>query len=220
MKWLALALLAFAPAAHADAEAWKGFYGGLGAGGGNSHSTWVTDATLGTLDEQVSHKARGAFLGGQFGHRWGAGPLRLGLELAWYGGKMEERSDANITGADNRERVTKILNPALLTAQLGMAASRVLVYARGGMGYANIELQAINHQVGNVATWETHALGWTAGTGFEVAVRKHLSLGLEYDYMRLTAQDRSTVNSGGVTVHADDFKTRVNLLLLRLNYLY
>lgn len=220
MKWLALALLAFVPAVHAEGEAFKGFYGGVGAGGGNARSTWVTDATTGVIDEEVLHKSRGGVVGAQFGHRWGAGPLRAGLEIAWYGGKMEERGDANIAGTANLERVTKVMNPALLTAQLGLAGSRALVYVRGGMGYAGIELQAIDHQAGNVATWETHALGWTAGTGFEVAIGRGLSLGLEYDYLRLTAPDRSTPNSNGVTVHADDFKTRVNLVLLRLNFLY
>src|SRR5438552_18124919 len=116
MKWLALSLLAFTAAAHADADSWNGWYGGLGVGGGNAHSTWVTDATFGTLDEQVDQKARGGLLGGQFGYRWGR-TLLAGLELAWYGGKMEERGDANITGANNRERVTKILNPGSLAAQ-------------------------------------------------------------------------------------------------------
>lgn len=214
-------MLALSATARADADDWRGWYGGLGVGGGTAHSTWVTDATFGTLDEQVDHKARGGLLGGQFGWRGSAGgPLRAGLELAWYGGKMEERGDANITGADNRERVTKILNPGSLAAQLGIAASRALIYVRGGLAFANIELQAINHQVGNVATWETTALGWTAGTGFEIATGKHLALGLEYDYARLSAKDRTTVNSGGEQVHANDFKSKMKILLLRLNYRY
>lgn len=222
MRWLALSLLALSASARADADDWRGWYGGLGAGGGRAHSTWVTDATLGTLDEQVDQKARGGLLGGQFGWRGSAGgPLRAGLELAWYGGKMEERGDANVSGAPNQERVTKILNPGSLAAQLGIAAgSHALLYARGGLAFANIELQAINHQIGNVATWETTGLGWTAGTGLEVATGRHLSLGLEYDYARMSAKDRTTVSSGGVQVHAEDFKTRMSILLLRLNYRY
>ena len=223
MKWLALSLLVLlttaAAAARADTDGWNGWYGGLGVGGGRAHSTWVTDATFGTLDEQVDQKARGGLIGGQFGRRWG-GTLLAGLELAWYGGKMEERGDANITGADNRERVTKILNPGSLAAQLGIAGSRALLYVRGGLAFANIELQAINHQIGNTATWETTALGWTAGSGFEVATGRHLSLGLQYDYARMSAKDRTTINSGGEQVHANDFKTRMNTLLLRLNYRY
>lgn len=219
MKWLALALLALSAAARAGADDWRGWYGGLGAGGGNAHSTWVTDATSGMLDEEVSHKARGGVLGGQIGYRWGRA-LLAGLELAWYGGKMEERGDANLSGAPGTERVTKLLNPGSLAAQFGVAGSRALVYVRGGLAFANIELQAIDHLAGNTATWETTALGWTAGTGFEIAMGRGYTLGLEYDYARLSAKDRTTVDSGGTQAHANDFKTRMNLVLLRLNYRY
>jgi len=223
MRFLALALFLAAPAAHADAEAWRGVYGGFGLGGGNARSTWVTDATfVGPIDEPVEHSARGAALGVQYGYRRPiSGSLLLGVELAWYAAHMEERGDANITGAANRERVSKVLHPLSLALQLGIApGSHSLVYVRGGFAYARIELQAINHQVGNVATWEGHGTGWTAGAGFEYKVRKHWSLGFEYDYAKLRAPDMTTVNSGGVTVHSADFKTRVNLFLLRANYLY
>lgn len=225
MRRLALLLLLAAPAAYAEPDDWRGWYGGLGVGGGRAHSTWVTDATLtGTFDEQVDQKARGGLIGLQWGHRWSAGgPLRAGLEFAWYGGKMEERGDANLSafGITDRERVTKILNPGSLAAQLGIAAgSHALLYARGGFAFASIELQAINHAVGNVATWETTALGWTAGAGLEVATGKHMSLGLQYDYARMTAKDSTTTNSGGEQVHANDFKTRMNTYMLRINYRY
>jgi len=221
VKWLALALLAVAPAAQADAEAWKGFYGGFGLGGANAKSTWVTDATFGTLDEPVEHSAKSVAGGVQWGYRRPAGEhLLLGLEFAWYAAHMEDRSEANLQGAANRERVTKVLHPLSLAATLGVAFSRSLVYVRGGFAYAMIELQAINHQIGNVATWEDHATGWTAGAGFEYQLSRHLSLGFEYDYARLRAANLSTVNSGGVTVQAADFETKVNLFLLRANYRY
>jgi len=220
MRLLAIALFFTAGAAQAD-ELWRGFYGGAAVGGGDAHSTWVTDATFGTLDEQVEHKGQGAVGGLQFGYRRPvAGPLLLGAELAWYGGKIEDRSEADITGADNRERVTKVRNPGSLAALLGIAGSRSLLYLRGGLAFAQIELQAINHQVGNVATWESTGYGWTAGAGVELFVHKRLTLGLEYNYARLKMKDQTTVNSGGVEVRADDFKTNVRLGLLRLNYNY
>jgi len=216
MKWLALSLLAFAAAAHADADGWNGWYGGLGAGGGNARSTWNTDFDGST--EEVSHKARGGVVGGQIGYRWG-GTLLAGLELAWYGGKIEDRSQPS-TGTANSERVTKVLNPGSLALQLGVGGSHALVYARGGLAFASIERQAINQAIsGDVATWETTALGWTAGTGFEVDIRRRLSLGLEYDYARLTAKDQ-TVGNDISRVHANDFKARLNIVLLRLNFRY
>lgn len=223
MRWLALTLLALAPVAFADDEKpFRGFYGGLGVGGGNAHSTWITDATTGTLDEQVDHNARGGLLGGQFGYRWSAGgPLRAGLEFAWYGGKMEDRSDTKAIGIADQERVTKVMNPGSLAVQLGIAGgSRAFIYARGGLAFANIELQAINHLTNSVATWEGTALGWTAGTGLEIAVRRNWTVGLEYDYARLSAKDRITTDTGGTQMHANDLKTRTRIGLLRINFLY
>ena len=220
MRRIALALFFLAPAAHADDPLWNGFYGGLGVGGGKAHSTWVTDTTFLTLDEQIDHRASGALGGLQWGYRKPvAGPLLLGAELAWYGGKIEERTEADIAAA-NRERVTKVRNPGSLAALLGLAGSRAMLYARGGLAFAQIELQAINHQVGNVATWESTGLGWTAGTGIEFLLHKRLSLGLQYDYARLTTKDSNTTNSGGVDVRAADFKTTLQLVMLRLNYNY
>lgn len=220
MRLLALFLFALAPAAHADDDAWKGFYGGLGVGGAKTHSTWTTDATFGTLDEPVDHKASGVFGSAQFGYRWQpAQHLVLGLELALYPGRTEERTEADIAAA-NRERVTKIEHPAAAALVLGVAGASSLVYVRGGAAYSRIELQAINHQVGNVATWDTDAWGWTAGAGLEFQVRKHWSLGLEYNYAKLKASDQKTINSGGVEVRATDFQTRMNLYLLRANYRY
>lgn len=221
MTRLALLVLTLvAPAAYADVEGWRGWYGGFGIGGGKTHSTWTTDATFGTLDEPVDHKASGAFGSVHIGYRWlPAQHLLIGTELALYPGRTEERTEADIAAA-NRERVTKIEHPVTAAVVLGIAGSSSLVYVRGGLAYAMIELQAINHQVGNVATWENHAWGWTAGGGVELQVRKHWSLGLEYDYARLKASDQSTVNSGGVSVQAADFQTRLSLVLLRANYRY
>jgi len=219
MKWLALALLASATAARADADTWSGFYGGLGVGGAKANSTWTTDATLGTLDETVDHNGKGAMGGLQYGYRAALGQyVRLGVELAWYAARIEAKSDSTV--APNRERITRVHDPLSIALQLGLAGSHTLFYARGGWAYANIELQAINHNVGNVAVWDDHATGWTAGGGFEVKLRKHWSAGLEYDTSKLKMSTQSTVNSGGVQVTAADFETRIKAVLLRLNYLY
>src|SRR5258706_4499043 len=130
MKWLASMLVALASVAHAEDKGWNGLYGDLGVGGGSSHSTWATDAMLARLDEHVDQKARGGFLGGQIGYRWGRSFL-FGMELAWYGGKMEERGDATLDATHpNRERITKVKDPGSLALQLGFGGSGTLLYTR------------------------------------------------------------------------------------------
>lgn len=221
MRWLAAALLALATAAHAEPGPWSGFYGGVSLGAGKAHSTWVTDATSGTLDESVDHTATDPMGGVQFGYRAGAGEhLRVGFEFAWTAAHIEKKSASTLAGATNRERITQIKHPLSLALQLGFAGESTLAYLRGGLTYANVEMQAINHNVGNVAVWADHARGWTAGAGFEMKLHRAWSLGLQYDYSKLSADDLTTVNSGGVTVQANDFETRLHSILLRLNYNY
>src|SRR5215470_8915630 len=157
MKWLALSLLVLSGAARADADDWSGFYGGLGVGAIKAHSTWNTDATLGTPDEKVDHTATDPALGGQFGYRAAvAGPLRLGFEVAFHAARIEKTTAADLPASfPNRERTTRIHDPLSIALQLGLAGgSQTFFYARGGWAYANIELQAKNNNVGNVALWE------------------------------------------------------------------
>src|SRR5258706_16422657 len=119
MKWLASMLVALASVAHAEDKGWNGLYGGLGVGGGTSHSTWATDATLARLDEHVDQKARGGFLGGQIGYRWGRSFL-FGMELAWNGAKMEnDRDTTPHSNHPNRVGIPKVNNPVALPLLLG-----------------------------------------------------------------------------------------------------
>jgi opacity protein-like surface antigen len=219
VRWLALLLFIPAFAARADANDWKGWYGGLGLGPAYARSSWFTDATFRPAIEPVEHSMRGGMLGGQVGYNFAAaGSFFVGAELGLYAADLEQHTESVRPDAPNRERITTIRNPFYATLRMGFAGSRTLVYVRGGYAHADIELQAINHQVGNIALWEGHANGWTVGTGFEVRVNPRWGVGLGYDYSRLKATNLETTNSGDVLVHADDFSARVHALLLRANY--
>ena len=215
MKLLALVLFLAAPAVHADADAWKGSYAGVNVGGARAHSTWRTDATSGQpAAETVDQSVGSGIIGGQIGYRFAASEhLLLGLELQGHAAKIEARDPS--TYAAGRERVTTVRDPVSAAVQVGLAGSSTLAYLRGGYAYATIELEATNQLVGNVAVWEHHATGWTAGAGFEVLLRPKLSLGLQYDYYKLRAVSLSTVSSGGVTVEALNFETRIQALHVR-----
>lgn len=218
MRLLAFAALLFAGAAHAGADEWQGWYGGVGLGVAYARSSWYTDATFAPAVEPVEHGMRGTMAGVQFGYNATAGAFFIGPELGIYASDLRAHSESQRTDAPNRERLTRIQNPFYATVRMGFAGSRTLVYVRGGYAHADIELQAINHQIGNVAIWNGSANGWTAGTGFEVRVNPRWSVGLGYDFSRLRATNLETTNSGDVVVHADDFTARVHALLLRANY--
>ena len=214
MRALALAALLFAGAAHAGADEWQGWYGGIAAGPAYARSNWYTDAALQPDFEQVRHNMWGGMAGAQFGYNAVGGPFFVGGELGLYAADLEQRKEsASVPG---NEQVTNIRNPFYATVRMGFAGSRTLVYVRGGYAHADVELQAT--AAGSLAVWEGHANGWTAGTGFEVRVGPHWSVGLSYDYSRLRATNQDTSNSVGVAVHADDFTARVHAVLLRANY--
>jgi len=219
VKALALALLLAAPAAHADAEAWRGWYGGFSIGATNARSSWTTDATLAPSPESVEHSATDPVFGVQFGYRKKAAEhLRIGLEFAWHAARIQKAAFSN--QSINTEYTTRIHDPVSVAVQLGVPTSRTLTYIRGGFAYAGIELQAKNHNTGQVAVWDDHATGWTAGAGFEVKVRRAWSLGLQYDYGKLRAVNLGTVSNFGFGFAATDFQARLHTGLLRLNYNY
>ena len=219
MRLLAVALFFAASAAHADPDKWTTFYGGFSLGAANARSTWTTDATLAPSPESVEHSATDPVAGVQFGYRKAASEhLRIGLEFAWLAARIQKAafSEQSI----NTEYTTRIHDPLSVTVQLGLAGSRTLAYIRGGFAYAGIELQAKNHNTGQVAVWDEHATGWTAGAGFDVRLRRAWSLGLQYDYTRLRAIDLLTTSNFGFGFAATDFQTRLHTGLLRLNYNY
>jgi opacity protein-like surface antigen len=219
VRLLAIALFFAAGAAHADPDKWTTFYGGFSVGASNARSTWTTDATLAPSPESVDHSATDPVFGVQFGYRKAATEhLRIGLEFAWLAARIQKTAFS--TQSINTEYTTRIHDPLSVAVQLGIASSRTLTYVRGGFAYAGIELQAKNHNTGQVAVWDDHALGWTAGAGFEVRLRRAWSLGLQYDYTKLRAVDLLTTSNFGFAFAATDFQTRLHTGLLRLNYNY
>jgi opacity protein-like surface antigen len=215
MKWLLLLLAGAAGAAHADSEAWKGGYLGVNAGAIRANSRWTTDATSGA--ETIEHATSSGFFGAQAGYRAPvADSLLFGFELTYLAADMKTREPSELFAG--RERETRLRNPLALTAQLAWAGSRSLVFIRGGYARADVRLEAVNNAVGNIAVWERHATGWTAGSGFEVLVRRRLGVGLAFDYAKLRAVDLSTTNSGGVFTNATEFQTTLRTLAVRANY--
>ena len=180
-----------------------------------AHSTWRTDATSGPpAAETVDQTAGSGIIGGQIGYRLAASDhLLLGLEVQAQGGKIEARDPS--TFAAGRERVTRVRDPVSAAVAVGVAGSSVLAYLRGGYAYATIETEASNQLTGNVASWDHHATGWTAGAGFEVLLRPKWTLGLQYDYYRLRAVNLTTVSNAGLTVQALDFETRMQAVHVR-----
>ena len=155
-----------------SAYEWTGFYVGVYGGHGWGDSDFdFTDA--GTSSET---DIDGPFAGGQvgFNYRFGGGFV-LGAEadLAWSG---IDGSDACPNPDFSCEVDVDWIGS--LRGRVGYAFSNVLLYATGGLGFADAEYDA----VGPVAFsgFDETRVGWAAGGGIEIGFRRNWSVKGEY----------------------------------------
>ena len=226
-------VLAFAPTvAQADGPAgrgpvaegyapssWSGPYIGLHAGGGWADADWQLQN--GADLERLSHSPRSGIFGGQVGlqHQWGN--VVAGVEVSFSGFELRDDSGAGNPVLPNRVRETSIGNIFLATVKLGYATDRWLVYGKGGFASADVTFSGFG-TVPGIASFrsEERENGWTAGGGFEYMLWRNVSLGLEYNFIRLDTSDRlSTQFSNGNPAPIFDVgDTDVHLIMARLNF--
>jgi len=126
-------------------------------------------------------------------------------------------------------RETRIRSLYTLTGQLGHAWDRTLLYVKGGWAGANLDLQ--NSETFNGANVCTPGSGFnscagvrrwagggTVGTGIEYSVTQNVSVGAEYDYMRLRANDVIVTSVTGNVSTFGSIRQDVHQVVGRVNY--
>jgi outer membrane immunogenic protein len=190
---------------------WTGFYAGLHAGGAIGHDAGHIDTPAG---------GRGGFASGSFGIIGGAHagynyelaqtianhPLVVGLE-------------ADIDGADLRSRTLAYDNilptssdlKGSIRGRLGVADSRVLYFATGGLALADLETRDIalpGAGTPSVGTADRTVAGYTLGAGVEYAFTNSYALRAEYRTSHYGATGSSALPAPGLgapvaVVHRD-----------------
>ena len=163
--------------------------------------------------------------GGQVGGQLSNQRLVVGIEadFDWFannnnsGGGVTAFS-TTIQGSSNGRWLTT------LTGRLGLAADRVLFYAKGGGAWvgAIILLCSTCRRVPRLplVTSSTNT-GWTAGAGVEWAFADNWSVRAEYDYVGLS--NYSFTVPPGFALAGDIFSTsnrNISLLTVGINYLF
>lgn len=167
---------------------WTGFYVGAQVG-----YSWGTDRTTEfvTATGAATGFARGfspdGFVGGlHAGYNYQMGSLVLGLE-----GDIEASGVsggyrlANGNGTDT-DRAWQ----GSLRARVGVAFDRALLYATGGVAFADIKHTYVSPAVRE--SFSDVKMGWTVGAGLEYAFTNNLTARAEYRY---TSFDRFGHNS-------------------------
>lgn len=180
-------------AAAVVATNWSGMYVGAHVGYGWSDVEWTYD---GFSSPNNLFDGGGLIAGGQVGWNYQTG--------MWIWGIEGEASWARI-----RDTVLNSPNPtynafvdinwlATITGRLGYAFDRALLYAKGGVAFAEIERGLDQIGTTTIARGSATRTGWIVGGGLEYAVAPGWSAKIEYNYIDLGSfNNTETYNVGG-----------------------
>ena len=219
--WCLLGLMLAAPAALADglprgslkdvpqAFSWTGFYAG-------GHAGLVTGETTGDIGLggplNTDYSLNGALYGAQVGYNYQMGTTVFGVEASWSGANIQGNT-ACVAILECSRDVDWL---ATVVGRVGIASDRSLLYAMGGVAWADVNTNVSIVGVPLLSGNETHT-GWIAGFGFEHAFTNRISTRIEYAHIDLGTQDTGLALTGGAVVVTDKVDVRMDTIRLGVN---
>lgn len=208
---------------------WAGYYVGLYAGGAWGEIevddvNGYNGATAGDFDYDDS-----GFYGGILGgHNWQRNRFVFGVEgeLGYLGLDESAQLPAFVgvrLATDSRSSIDTDFY-ASLTGRAGIAAGRVLIYAKGGVAGLDTDVSFIDTDpTGTTLASGTRAdkfmVGWTAGGGLEVMLRNGWSARGEYMYNDLGDINVRATSAGGTVFNFNhDVEVHTGKLVIGKRY--
>lgn len=230
-KILVMGLVCFASAVTAapccmTSPNWTGVYFGPQVGYTWGSATWVfpfNEFYNTAVGQSFSLNPTGATAGAHLGFNYQINSIVAGLEASVNGGSItQKRTGPVVPIFPNDVFETQIDSVATLTARLGYALNKWLLYARGGYATARIALSAVsgNPGAGVIANASATQNGWTAGAGLEYMCAPTIIFGLQYDYTKLNNKQYSTTTTGtlvGLPFHINLQHVNVDTVTARLS---
>jgi outer membrane immunogenic protein len=217
-----------APIAAVPLFTWTGFYVGAQAGyaWGEDETSLFFDGVAVDLGGIATDFDSDGFVGGvHAGYNYQIGSFVVGVEADIEAAGIE--GDLTVTDAalpGYAASVSSEINfQGSLRARLGVAFDRALIYATGGLAFANIEnTYSATLPAGNVLgvpagtyseSFDDTEWGWTIGAGVEYAFTNNLTARLEYRYTQFDdVENASDLVPGGSAEQDPEFHTvRVGL---------
>jgi outer membrane immunogenic protein len=214
---------------------WTGCY--IGGQIGGQWSSWIADVRFPPFFDYADQSFRddGRFIyGGQVGCNYQpiGTPFVAGLEADVVGASRREFGGevfrfAPPAATDHFDASGAIRAQGSLRVRLGVALDRMLLYAAGGVSWANISAThtVLRDGVGAVATSVSSTRsGWNVGIGAEYLFANNWTIGLEYRYADYGSFDYAIPANAGAfpfpahTASVDHWRTHD--VRLRLNYLF
>jgi len=210
------------PAAASSTYDWSGYFVGINGGYGMSHSE-IGNVKFGSgqlysyPDEDGSFNMTGGLVGGQIGYTHQVGNIVLGLEadLDYAGMKgtyaFPPPNPVDLDG--------KLESLGTLRARFGYAFDNVLIFATGGLAYAETHA-SLASVVGPVitASGSKSYVGYAAGGGVEYGLTSNWSVKAEYLYMDLGEKTNSFTFTGNAAQAAADISLTAEVGRVGVNY--
>jgi outer membrane immunogenic protein len=123
-------------------------------------------------------------LGAEAGYLWMNPSVTTGVHL-----------DSTILGNNPGLDITvsgTVRDLFLVTGKFGWAYENILGYFKGGWASGAVESRISSTSTGVLLTTSSsRENGWTAGAGLEYALKEHLIIGVEYNYVEITPGTRT-----------------------------
>lgn len=196
--------------APAGTFSWRGFYAGLNGGyaWGSGDPVIVTQGVAtGALD---AIDPSGFFGGGQIGYNAQFGNFVLGAEADLQGGDISGSTSGNIAGIGATAASSEVNWLSTVRARAGFAADRVLLYATGGVAWADMDFSLSDGAT--TFSGNDTLTGYAVGAGVEWALGLNWTARAEYLYVDL----EDAKFSGGGT--AASFDNAFHTMRVGLNY--
>lgn len=183
-----------APVYAAPVFTWTGFYVGAQggwSGGGDDKVGLITNTVMGSFRNVGDLAGDGGFIGLRAGYDYQmpGSPFVVGvlgdINYNWIKGSIAGTTGTGVIYGGT----SRIDWEGSLRLKAGYAIDRLLIYATGGVAFANQKyaLATFAPLVGGLQGNGTH-VGWTVGAGLQYAVTNNLIAGLEYRYSRFEAK--------------------------------
>ncbi|EJW10102.1 hypothetical protein A33M_0489 [Rhodovulum sp. PH10] len=179
--------LGFSAADRSVAFDWTGLRLGIHLGSGHADTDWSNPFGPQIFGDAVT--SHGWLAGGQIGIDRQFGKLVLGAQADVSGARIDGTStclvglEPTVGGVNCRAEIDAL---GTITGRAGWAFGQTLLYAKGGAAWAHDRATLNLVGVGDLdreadgVRW-----GWTIGAGIEHAIRRDLSVSLEYGYLAL-----------------------------------
>jgi outer membrane immunogenic protein len=130
--------------------------------------------------DRVTGRATGVIGGGHVGFNWQSGPLVVGAEADIEGTGLHHRTIYPLSSPDTFS--SEIEWQSSVRGRLGFAVDRTLVYATGGVAFADIRHNYYEASAGISQAFSDVRTGWTVGGGIEYAITDNFTARVEYRY--------------------------------------